>query len=362
LGRSHWDRLTPPLKRVGMGVEHAERVASPLQESATVPEYRKSPLQNPAALSSKASVIPILKKARSVYVPLRTTALGHHPTSIFIVLRFVARTASYAVSAPLILHISYAFPRAASVIAGEVKGIPFMAVFNRSNDSISWARWTWNPVTGCLHNCPYCYARSIAWRFHGPYGWDPTFHPDRLDAPFKTPLPRNSDLHDRCVFVGSMCDLFGSWVPQEWIDAVLKQVRAARQWTFMFLTKNPQRLATIAWPQNSWVGATVDTQARVAATELSFRSVNAPVRFVSCEPLLERVTFKHPDVIDWFVVGAKSNGCRKVQPEWSWVDGIIRQARGVGARVFLKPNLVVTPHIKKPIREYPTLDGLRSMA
>lgn len=25
---------------------------------------------------------------------------------------------------------------------------------------IEWTDFTWNPVTGCLHDCPYCYARS----------------------------------------------------------------------------------------------------------------------------------------------------------------------------------------------------------
>lgn len=24
------------------------------------------------------------------------------------------------------------------------------------NEGVSWAQWSWNPVTGCLHNCPYC--------------------------------------------------------------------------------------------------------------------------------------------------------------------------------------------------------------
>ncbi len=22
--------------------------------------------------------------------------------------------------------------------------------------------YTWNPITGCLNNCPYCYARKLA--------------------------------------------------------------------------------------------------------------------------------------------------------------------------------------------------------
>ena len=30
---------------------------------------------------------------------------------------------------------------------------------------IDWCDSTWNPVTGCLHGCEYCYARGIAKRF-----------------------------------------------------------------------------------------------------------------------------------------------------------------------------------------------------
>lgn len=30
---------------------------------------------------------------------------------------------------------------------------------------IDWCDSTWNPVTGCLHGCEYCYARKIAKRF-----------------------------------------------------------------------------------------------------------------------------------------------------------------------------------------------------
>ncbi len=29
--------------------------------------------------------------------------------------------------------------------------------FNFTNDNIKWAKWTWNPVTGCKHGCDYCY-------------------------------------------------------------------------------------------------------------------------------------------------------------------------------------------------------------
>ena len=46
--------------------------------------------------------------------------------------------------------------------------------FNQVNDNIGWAKWSWNPVTGCLHNCDYCYARDIANRFY-PQKFEPTF-------------------------------------------------------------------------------------------------------------------------------------------------------------------------------------------
>lgn len=38
---------------------------------------------------------------------------------------------------------------------------------------IDWADATWNPVTGCLHGCEYCYARKIAERFRAREIYDP---------------------------------------------------------------------------------------------------------------------------------------------------------------------------------------------
>ena len=76
------------------------------------------------------------------------------------------------------------------------------------DNSIDWAKWTWNPVTGCLHDCPYCYARDIAERFSGqpayPNGFAPTLRADRLSAPLNG-IPRKSDdPRDARIFTGSM--------------------------------------------------------------------------------------------------------------------------------------------------------------
>mgnify|MGYP004612202249 CR=1 FL=1 len=132
--------------------------------------------------------------------------------------------------------------------------------FNRTNAMVDWAWYTWNPVTGCWHKCDYCYARDIANRFFTDVKFEPTFHPYRLAAPVNTPVPPEAsiDIRAKNVFVCSMADLFGAWVPEEWIMAVFQQVIANPQWNFLFLTKFPQRLQEICdklggFPDNAWV-------------------------------------------------------------------------------------------------------------
>jgi protein gp37 len=225
------------------------------------------------------------------------------------------------------------------------------STFNRQgNDSIEWAQWSWNPVTGCLHNCPYCYARDIANRLY-PQKFEPTFHPERLNAPHHTKFPQkeidalpSDDPHRlglKNVFVCSMADLFGRWVPAEWIEKILEQVRAATQWNFLFLTKFPIRMAEFDFPDNAWVGTTVDCQARVANAEKAFRKVKAGVKWLSLEPLLEPLKFKDLGAFDWIVLGGASPSTQT--PEWhpprEWVRDIKEEADRLGVSFYEKTNL-----------------------
>ena len=231
-------------------------------------------------------------------------------------------------------------------------------VFNRTNEMVDWASWTWNPVTGCWHGCDYCYAREIAndkrMAEAYPKQFEPVFHEARLQAPKNTALPKVIERpSDRNVFTCSMADLFGKWVPDEWIVRVFEQVRIHQQWNFLFLTKFPQRLRTVGddllhgFPRNAWVGCTVDGQARVKGAQEAFKGLDAKVRWLSVEPMQERLTFTDLSMFDWLVVGGKSasyyNGTPEFQPRWEWVEHLLDQAREAGLKVYFKENLKVKP-------------------
>jgi protein gp37 len=212
----------------------------------------------------------------------------------------------------------------------------------RNTQNIEWAQWSWNPVTGCRHNCPYCYARDIAHRFY-PMQFEPALWYKRLTAPANTPVPAQAtkDVSFKNVFTCSMADLFGRWVPSAWIEAVLAQVAANPQWNFLFLTKFAARLTEFTFPKNAWVGTTVDCQARVKAAEDAFAKVKASVKWLSVEPMIEPLIFQHLDRFNWIVIGGASRSSQT--PEWhvpvEWWAPLYEDAAKRGLSIYLKSNL-----------------------
>ena len=227
---------------------------------------------------------------------------------------------------------------------------------------IDWCDASWNPVTGCKHGCEYCYARGIANRFGWktdeaihmlgepqrnelgnicpyPFGFAPTLHRYKLDQPQHWKKPRT-------IFVCSMADLFGDWVPDEWIEDVFDACTRAPQHRYLFLTKNPARywkLAdkgilmpnTIEW----WYGYTVD-----GLRELPDCRPIGLHAFVSVEPLLRAPDAKMLEDItkaSWIIVGAETGNRKgKIIPEKAWIDQIVSAAqRAEGTPVFMKESL-----------------------
>src|SRR5262249_21388115 len=151
--------------------------------------------------------------------------------------------------------------------------------FNRINEQVEWAAWTWNPVTGCLHGCKYCYARELAnkpsYKAIYPIGFSPLFHHERLDAPANTKVPKEAaqDPRLRRVFVCSMADLYGKWIPNDVIEQVHASCIKNPQWDYLFLTKFPQRYVGMKLPPTAWIGTSVDTQSRVEYAEDAFQKI-----------------------------------------------------------------------------------------
>jgi protein gp37 len=192
-----------------------------------------------------------------------------------------------------------------------------------NSSAIEWTTATWNPVTGCTKvspGCDHCYAETLAERFRGvpghPYeaGFDLTLRPERLEQPLSWTKPSY-------IFVNSMSDLFHTDVPESYIQAVFDVMRAAHWHTFQILTKRAERLERVcrrlSVPQNVWLGVSVETPQFYSRIR-HLQRVAAPVRFLSCEPLLSPLPALPLTGIGWVIVGGESgHGARPMDPAWA---------------------------------------------
>jgi protein gp37 len=148
-------------------------------------------------------------------------------------------------------------------------------------------------------------------RTSGP-GFGLSIHPDALDVPRRWK-------QGRTVFVNSMSDLFHPKVPVGFIRDVFEVMAETPRHTYQVLTKRSQRLAKLAgslpWPANVWMGVSVETQA-YAFRAAHLAEVPSAVRFLSVEPLLERVEVDLAEV-DWCIVGGESGPrARPIDRDW----------------------------------------------
>ena len=150
-----------------------------------------------------------------------------------------------------------------------------------------------------------------------------------------------------------MSDLFGAWVPADWIAATIEMARRNPKWQFLTLTKFPQRAAEFEFPNNWWMGTTVDAQSRVENAEKAFAKIACKTKWLSVEPMLEPLIFKRLDLFEWVVIGGASASTQT--PEWRppyrWAARLTLEATNAGCRVYHKTNLGV--HDGPRLREFP---------
>jgi protein gp37 len=206
---------------------------------------------------------------------------------------------------------------------------------------IEWTEQTWNPTVGCTKisaGCKHCYAERMARRLKGMGmpGYENGFRlrliPERLAEPLARKKPT-------VYFVNSMSDLFHEKVPFDYIRRVFKVMSEAEQHTFQVLTKRPARMAKFCAgttvPANVWLGTSVENRRHGVPRIDALRQIEARIRFLSIEPLLENLGSLELSGIRWVIVGGESGpGARPMQPEW--VDSIKAQCDRAGAAFFFK--------------------------
>lgn len=237
---------------------------------------------------------------------------------------------------------------------------------------IEWCDETVNRTGGCKHACEWltpngrlveCYAKTISTRgvasAHYPHGFSHHY----WRAPKKSQLLKNKRTPS-LLFIDSMSDLFGHWVPDEHIRAVLDELRQAPQHIGQVLTKNAQKIRQFIpeLPDNLWVGVssppdsmhgrTLTRHQQESMLKAQLRVLDDVrrlrpelVTWMSIEPLSWDIS---PFLVDncplqWAVIGALTDGRRKYQPNSAHVQNVLDILDAHNVPVFFKGNLDWSP-------------------
>lgn len=238
---------------------------------------------------------------------------------------------------------------------------------------IQWTDATWNPWHGCKkvsEGCKFCYM----YRDKERYGQDPTTvlrSKSNFDAPLKWSLrmqnidpsmgyPTESCFPGMKIFTCSWSDFFieeaDTWRAEAW-----EIIKNTPEFTYQILTKRPERIFRCLpddWGKgypNVWLGVSVENSKRAVERLPMLSRVPAVVRFVSYEPLIERidlpVLFWEENApigndwheiwtYDWAIIGGESgndNGKYKFRPcQMEWIDYLVQEHKTCDIPVFVK--------------------------
>lgn len=210
-----------------------------------------------------------------------------------------------------------------------------------TESKIEWTERTWNPTTGCTKvspGCKHCYAEVMAKRLKAmgvpgyENGFELTVLPKRLNEPLRRKKPT-------VYFVNSMSDLFHDEIDDGFLDQVFQSIWGTPQHTYQLLTKRAERMADYfadrEVPPNVWLGVTVEDQEYGLPRIDALRHIDASIRFLSVEPLLEDLGAMNLTGIDWVIVGGESGPKARPMQE-SWVLNVKVQCDTSGVHFFFK--------------------------
>ena len=189
---------------------------------------------------------------------------------------------------------------------------------------IEWTERTWNPVVGCTKlsaGCKHCYAETMSLRLKamGVVDYRGGFALKTLPHRLAEPLERKKPT---MYFVNSMSDLFHEKVPFSYIDQVFDVIRRTPQHTYQILTKRGtvirRYFESRDVPDNAWLGVSVENRRHGVPRIPELQAVDAAIRFLSVEPLLERLGQIDLTGINWVIVGGESgHKARPMKKEWA---------------------------------------------
>lgn len=211
---------------------------------------------------------------------------------------------------------------------------------------------TWNPISGCLHSCTYCWARKLAeTRLKGSPrykdGFQPTFHAEDLKKKFKP---------GEFVFVTDMGDAWGWWTPRDQLEQVIEVERKFPETRFLNQTKSPMSFHRFQFPGNTVLGTTIETnryfpqfyvgQGVGAPSDRMgwMASLAHPHKFVSIEPIMD---FDLEEFVRWIghirpeivEVGADNYGHHLPEPDGMKVVSLLNALREFVPQVIMKDGL-----------------------
>lgn len=204
---------------------------------------------------------------------------------------------------------------------------------------IEWTDKTWNLITGCTKHsegCQNCYAEKMHKRLTA-------MGQDKYKKSFNEVVFHDAELYKtfgntrKMIFVNSMSDTFHSSIEDGNIKKILLQIEFNDnnyKHIFQILTKRAERLPNFEYPENVWLGVTVE-MAKYKGRMEYLKQTNAKVKFLSCEPLLEDLGELNLKGIDWVICGGESGrNARPMHP--NWVRNIQKQCKEQNVPFFFK--------------------------